>query len=181
MECCLLMEENKPKDCLQLEEGPVNEEKARKESLDQNLGLLRKGNVLNVVSFGHFKANCPNKRVIFNKHNNANFKGKQPKKQEASYVSNNEDDYYYSVSKQCEIVAKWILDYGASDHMFPNRKWFTTYHSLDGGTLLMRNDHACKMVGLGTIRIKMHDEVVRTLMDVRHIPNLQKILFLLIY
>ncbi|XP_072071805.1 uncharacterized mitochondrial protein AtMg00300-like [Arachis hypogaea] len=38
----------------------------------------------------------------------------------------------------------------------------------------MGNDHACKNVGLGTIRIKMHDGIVRTLKDVRHIPDLRK-------
>ncbi|XP_072077901.1 uncharacterized mitochondrial protein AtMg00300-like [Arachis hypogaea] len=38
----------------------------------------------------------------------------------------------------------------------------------------MGNDHACKTVRLGTIRIKMHDGGVRTLKDVRHIPDLRK-------
>ena len=58
--------------------------------------------------------------------------------------------------------------------MCPNRKWFSTYQSLDGGTVLMGNDHACKTVGLGTIRVKMHDGTIITLKDVRHIPDLRK-------
>lgn len=41
----------------------------------------------------------------------------------------------------------------------------------------MRNDAACKIVGIDTIRIKMHDKIVRTLTNVRHIPYLKKILF----
>ena len=38
----------------------------------------------------------------------------------------------------------------------------------------MGNNHACKTVVLGDIKIKMHDGVVRTLMDVRHVPGLWK-------
>ncbi|XP_071727384.1 uncharacterized mitochondrial protein AtMg00300-like [Rutidosis leptorrhynchoides] len=38
----------------------------------------------------------------------------------------------------------------------------------------MRNDVACKVVGIGTIQIKMYDGTVRTLTDVRHVPELKK-------
>lgn len=67
-----------------------------------------------------------------------------------------------------------MLDSGASHHMCPNRKWFTTYQNTDGGTVLMGNNYACRIMGYGTIRIKMHDGAVRTLRNVRHVPNLRK-------
>ncbi|KAK2967999.1 hypothetical protein RJ640_009208 [Escallonia rubra] len=38
----------------------------------------------------------------------------------------------------------WILDTGCSYHMCPNRDWFATYHSVDGGKVLMGNDVTCK-------------------------------------
>ncbi|XP_070045780.1 uncharacterized mitochondrial protein AtMg00300-like [Nicotiana tomentosiformis] len=38
----------------------------------------------------------------------------------------------------------------------------------------MGNNAACKVIGEGTIRIKMHDGVVRTLTDVRYVPDLKK-------
>jgi len=38
----------------------------------------------------------------------------------------------------------------------------------------MGNNDACKVIGKGTVRIKMHDSVVRTLTDVRHVPDLKK-------
>ncbi|KAK7274781.1 hypothetical protein RIF29_15880 [Crotalaria pallida] len=118
----------------------------------------------------HFKAYCPNKRVI-KKNNNNNSKGKQQEKQEASYVSNDEDDYCYSVSEQCnEMYGKWMLDSEASHHMCPNRKWFTTYQSLDGGTVLMGNDHACKTVGSMAALSKA---MVQNDGDVRTISNTQ--------
>jgi hypothetical protein len=61
--------------------------------------------------------------------------------------------------------------------MCPKRHWFTTYEPISGGLVFMRNDAACKIVGIDTIRIKMHDKNVRTLTNVRHIPYLKKILF----
>ena len=38
----------------------------------------------------------------------------------------------------------------------------------------MGNDASCKVVGIGNIKIKMFDGVVRMLCDVRHIPDLRK-------
>ncbi|KAK3016566.1 hypothetical protein RJ639_005827 [Escallonia herrerae] len=68
----------------------------------------------------------------------------------------------------------WILDTGCSYHMCPNRDWFTTYHSFDGGKVLMGNDVACKVVGIVSIQIRMHDGIVRTLTDIRHVLELRK-------
>ena len=38
----------------------------------------------------------------------------------------------------------------------------------------MGNNITCTVVGIGTMRIKMYDGVVRTLSDVRHVPDLKK-------
>ena len=38
----------------------------------------------------------------------------------------------------------------------------------------MGNNVTCKTVGIGSIRIKMYDGIVRTLTDVRHVPELRK-------
>jgi hypothetical protein len=43
----------------------------------------------------------------------------------------------------------------------------------------MDNDATCTIIGMGTIKIKMSDGVVRTLEDVRHILNMKKNLILL--
>ncbi|KAK3003807.1 hypothetical protein RJ639_018965 [Escallonia herrerae] len=69
---------------------------------------------------------------------------------------------------------EWILDTGCSYHICPNRDWFATYHSFDGGKVLMGNNVAYKVVGIGSIQIMMHDGIVRTLTDVRHVPELRK-------
>ena len=66
---------------------------------------------------------------------------------------------------------EWILDSGCTYHMCPHRDWFTTYEFADCGTILMGNDVSCKAIGIGSIKIKTHDGVVRTLTKVRHIPD----------
>ena len=81
-----------------------------------------------------------------------------------------EGDTVLTVSGSCSGNS-WILDSGCSYHMSPNRDWFSTYQSIDGGVVLMGNDVSCKVVGIGTVRIKMHDGLVRTLTDVRHVPD----------
>ena len=43
----------------------------------------------------------------------------------------------------------------------------------------MGNDASCKVVGIGNIRMKVFDGVVRMLCDVKHVPELTKNLILL--
>jgi len=57
----------------------------------------------------------------------------------------------------------WILYSGCTYHMCPHRNWLVTYEPVDTGIVLMGNDTECKVVGIGTVKIKTHDGVVRTL------------------
>ena len=68
---------------------------------------------------------------------------------------------------------KWILDYGCSFKMSANRILFTTYEPVNSGLVLMGNNAQCKVVGHGTIKIKTDDDIVRTLIGVRHVPDLR--------
>ena len=63
--------------------------------------------------------------------------------------------------------------------MSPNKDWFNTYQPIDGGKVLIGNNVACKVVGIYTIQIKMHDDVIRTWTDVRHVLELKKNLIFL--
>ena len=82
------------------------------------------------------------------------------------------DDIVLSVSTGCSGDA-WVLDSACSYHMTPRRDWFTTYQSISG-EVLMGNNMTCKVLGIGTMRIKMYDGVVRILSNVRHVPDLRK-------
>ena len=58
--------------------------------------------------------------------------------------------------------------------MTPNKGLITTYEKVDGGNVTIENNATCKIVGVGSIQIKMFDGMVRTLSDVRHVPGLKK-------
>ncbi|KAG8475695.1 hypothetical protein CXB51_032441 [Gossypium anomalum] len=73
-----------------------------------------------------------------------------------------------------KVSEEWILDSGCTFHMSPNRDWFTTYETVSEGVVLMGNNASCKIAGVGTIKVKMFDGVVRTLSDVRHVPELKR-------
>jgi len=69
---------------------------------------------------------------------------------------------------------EWVLDSGCSYHICPRRDWFLSYQPIDGGNVLMGNNMPCKKIGIGSIKIRMHDDIVRTLNNVRHMPDLKK-------
>jgi hypothetical protein len=60
------------------------------------------------------------------------------------------------------------------DRMQPRRTPQKNYQSIDDGVVFMKNVFSCKIVGVGSVRIRMHDGSVRTLTDVRHVPELRK-------
>ena len=80
--------------------------------------------------------------------------------------------FYYYFPKSSEDA--WVLDSACSYHMTPRRDWFTTYRTINGGLVYMGNNTTYKVVGIGTVRIKMYDGIVRTMTDVRHMPDLAK-------
>ena len=63
--------------------------------------------------------------------------------------------------------AEWILDTGATYHVCLNRAWF---EKLDGCYTIMGDDHPCNIEGMGKVRIKMKDGIVRELKEVRYVP-----------
>jgi len=70
-------------------------------------------------------------------------------------------------------VENWLLDSGASHHMSPQRNWFTSYEAVNGSFVFMSNNVSYQTVGMGNIKIKMYDNTIRTLIDVRHVPELR--------
>lgn len=58
--------------------------------------------------------------------------------------------------------------------MSPNRVWFNEYTRIDGGKVMMGNDHKCQVIGIGSITLRSYDGTLRTLNNVRHIPELKR-------
>ncbi|KAG8472883.1 hypothetical protein CXB51_034847 [Gossypium anomalum] len=93
----------------------------------------------------------------------------------ANLADENGDDFLLvSTSDNTKLTSEWILDSGCSFHMCPNREWFSAYSSVEAGVVHMGNDSSSKVIGIGTVKIKIHDGTIRTLSDVRYIPNLRK-------
>ena len=58
--------------------------------------------------------------------------------------------------------------------MISHRDWFCTYEPISEGSMLMGDDHALEIVGVGNIKIKMFDGSINTIQEVRHVKGLKK-------
>ncbi|KAH9669963.1 hypothetical protein KPL70_022004 [Citrus sinensis] len=95
----------------------------------------------------------------------------------AAVASEDECDYDEAnvlVAAERHPTGEWILDSGCSFHMCPNKSFFKTFESVNGGKVLLGNNLACKVAGIGTISLKLHDGVTRDLHQVRYVPDLKR-------
>jgi hypothetical protein len=122
---------------------------------------------------GHLKKDCWKRK-------NASKDGSTKESKEANVAetsSGSSSGMVDELLSTCDVSHQhqhWLLDSGASNHMCLHRNWFSTYQSIDDGVVFMGNDFSCKIVGVARVQIKMHDGFVRTLTNVRHIPELRK-------
>jgi len=63
---------------------------------------------------------------------------------------------------------------GVTYHAFPKRELFDSFEKLGGGLVSFGDGHTCHMKGIGTVRIKLSDGMVRELKDVRYVSQLRK-------
>ena len=64
----------------------------------------------------------------------------------------------------------WILDSGCTFHMCLFKDYLSNYHETDGGRVMMGNNVVCKIVGIGNVNLKLHDDTIRELREVRYVP-----------
>jgi hypothetical protein len=140
-------------------------EKKRNKNSDRNGSKSRHKNL--ICNFcknkGHIKSKCfklKEKQKINQKGSNEEDNVAELESGDILFVSDGKDKF----------EKNWIMDTEASQHMTPNREWFATYKPYDGGVLL-RNDQLCKIIGVGVVRIKIYDVIIRTLMSVRITKN----------
>ncbi|KAG8496528.1 hypothetical protein CXB51_007650 [Gossypium anomalum] len=100
---------------------------------------------------GHIKSECYKLQNKI-KRETVNQKGKQPENFGKAYVVEdyNDDKLLVASINDSKVSDEWILDSSSTLHMSPIG------------------------IGVGTIKVKMFDGVVRTLNDVRHIPELKR-------
>ena len=69
---------------------------------------------------------------------------------------------------------EWILDSACSFHVCYNREVFCSFSSSASGVVLMGNDSPCNVRGIGNVTFKMFDGKIRTLSNVRYVPDLKR-------
>jgi hypothetical protein len=88
-----------------------------------------------------------------------------------------------SNSRDCLVVLvgcvsgneEWILDSACSFHICTNRDWFSSFKSVQKGDVVrMGDDNPCDIVGVGSVQIKAHDGMARSLQNVRYIPGMTR-------
>ena len=127
-------------------------------------------------NYGHIKKDYPRLR------GQNDDKKNEDSSKSANVVQNDDSDFGDGdmlVISTNQYVDVWFLNSTASYHMTPDKKWFTSYRSGSFGCVYLGDDKPCVITGIRTIKIQLHDGVVRTLNDVRHIPDMRKNLIFL--
>ena len=68
----------------------------------------------------------------------------------------------------------WIVDSGASFHVTPITKCFTTFHASNDGHVYLGNNHACSIEGISTMHLIVDHTNELVLHDVRYVPSITK-------
>jgi len=66
------------------------------------------------------------------------------------------------------------IGYGLYLHIYPRRELFANFEELDVCLMSMRDDHTCRLVGKGTVHIRMYDGTLRELKKVKYIPRMME-------
>ncbi|KAH0645603.1 hypothetical protein KY284_033487 [Solanum tuberosum] len=116
---------------------------------------------------GHWKKDCPK------------LKSKaKPNNGKAVMDSNVDDcddsDYSLVTTDPSKSSDVWLMDSACSYYMCPNRDWFVDLQEGECGVIHTANNNPLTAYGVGSIRLRNHNGLTRTLTDVRYVPNLKK-------
>ncbi|MDO7987387.1 hypothetical protein OC713_02560 [Sweet potato little leaf phytoplasma] len=117
---------------------------------------------------GHIRRNCyelKNKRKAENN---------KPEEANNANVTEGYDSAEVLTVSADPLESEWILDSGCSFHMTPHRHWFQEFQPVSEGKVLLGNHQECSVQGIGTIQVKMFDNQVRILSNVRFVPELKR-------
>ena len=68
---------------------------------------------------------------------------------------------------------EWVMDSACTFHMCPKKEWFYKLVESKVGSVRMGNNQTCEISGIGQIKLKLHDGIVRILNVVLYVPNLK--------
>ena len=133
---------------------------------------------------GHIKKDC----YKLQKKNQTNADYSKVKQSGEASLASSDDDCALCIedpsigSSEVSITAhdkasrrdEWTLDSACSFHITPFKEWFQTYQPLNHGVVTLGDESVCDVAGIGNIQIQMHDGIVRTLSNVRHVPTMKR-------
>ncbi|WVY98367.1 hypothetical protein V8G54_030518 [Vigna mungo] len=113
---------------------------------------------------GHIKKFCPEK-------------GKAGRSQETADVAEASEGYESAgvlVASSEDPQRSWVMDSGCSYHMCPVKEFFENLDQKEHGNVLLGNNKACRVQGVGSVRLKMFDNREMVLQAVRYVPELKR-------
>ncbi|KAH9716240.1 hypothetical protein KPL71_021389 [Citrus sinensis] len=78
------------------------------------------------------------------------------------------------IASDVDQEGKWVLDSGCSFHMCPFKHHFSEYQEYGGGRVMMGNNAICRVIGIRVIKLKLHDNSILELKQVRHVSDLKR-------
>lgn len=66
------------------------------------------------------------------------------------------------------------MDSGSSNHICFKKEYFDSFKKPTNSSLTLPNGNKCTVAGVGTVKIKMFDELERTLGGVAYVPKLRR-------
>lgn len=137
--------------------------KSRRASLS---GKIAKDECAYCHNNGHWKKDCLTLQKHYFEKNNS--------QANLAYSDDEVSDQALLGSSLVCQADQWIMDSGCTNHMCMNKDWFSSMVMVDGGAIFMGNDHACETLGVGKIKLKLHDGSVHVLTNVWYVPDLKK-------
>ncbi|GJS94799.1 retrotransposon protein, putative, ty1-copia subclass [Tanacetum coccineum] len=117
----------------------------------------------------HLKKDCPKR----NKKKSTGFVKKNAGQGSGMHSEGYDNgDLLMAVSE--ERFLEWIMDSGGSFHMTPRRDFLFEFKEFNGGTILLGDNRACAIMGIGNVRVQMKDGSSFVLENVRYIPDLKR-------
>lgn len=68
---------------------------------------------------------------------------------------------------------KWILDIKVAYHLCSFKELFVDFRDMESNMVMKRNGQSCHKIGIIIVQVKMFDEIVRKLEEVRYVPSVR--------
>ncbi len=104
-------------------------------------------------------------------------KKKSDEKEKANQTCENQEQMFVTtLGVNDHMMYDWIMDYGATQHMTFERKWFTIYKSIVLRKVYMGDDTILEASGKGSIKATMQvggKMLFTTITQVHHVPKMK--------